>query len=201
MEFQEVVARRRMVRSFDSRPVDPEVLDRILANALRGPSAGFSQGFALIVLEGPEQTARFWAHASDEGWRHEPDWPGLLRAPVIVIPLAHKQAYLDRYAEPDKARAGLQDEAAWPAPFWTVDTAFAAMLVLLSAVDAGLGALFFGLRREEQAGVLADLGVPSGYDPIGVIALGHAAAGDRPSGSPLSRPRRPSAEMIHRGRW
>ena len=189
-----------MVRSFEDRPLGPGVLDGILANALRGPSAGFSQGFALLVLEGAEQTAAFWRHASDEGWRRQPDRPGLLRAPVIILPLAHKQAYLDRYAEPDKAATGLRDEAAWPVPFWTVDTAFAALLILLSAVEAGVGALFFGLFHTEQRGVLAAFGVPEGFDPIGAIALGYPAPDDRPSRS-VQRGHRPLAEMIHRGRW
>jgi hypothetical protein len=29
--------------------------------------------------------------------------------------------------------------------YWQIDTGFAALLVLLTAVDAGLGALFFGI--------------------------------------------------------
>jgi nitroreductase len=201
MEFQEVLDRRRMVRSFEARPLEPGVLDRILANAGRGPSAGFSQGLALLALEGAEQTSRFWQHAADEDWRQRPDWPGLLRAPAIIVPLAHKQTYLDRYAEPDKAAAGLQDESAWPVPFWTVDAAFAAMLILLSAVDAGVGALFFGLRRDGYAALLAAFGVPGGYDPVGVVALGYAAADDRPSGSALTRARRPLSALVHRGVW
>lgn len=46
MDFQEVVRRRRSVRRYDlSRPVPPEVTDRILRNALKAPSAGFSQGW------------------------------------------------------------------------------------------------------------------------------------------------------------
>jgi nitroreductase len=200
MEFQQVVRRRRMVRSFQDRRLGPGVLDRILENARRGPSAGFSQGFAFVVLEGREETDRFWRHASEEGWRHEPDFPGLLLAPVIIVPLAHKRAYLDRYAEPDKAGAGLEDEEAWPVPFWTVDTAFAAMLILLSAVDAGVGALFFGLLHAEQAAMLEAFGIPADYQPIGAIALGYPAADDRPTGS-VHRGHRPAAEIIHRGGW
>ena len=60
MEFQDVVRRRRMVRNFESRPVPPDIVDRILANALHAPSAGFTQGWAFLVLEGREHTERFW---------------------------------------------------------------------------------------------------------------------------------------------
>ena len=52
MEFAEVVRRRRMVRSYDpDRPVPAEVVERLLGHAVRAPSAGFSQGWAFLVLE------------------------------------------------------------------------------------------------------------------------------------------------------
>ncbi|HSI93129.1 MAG TPA: nitroreductase family protein, partial [Jiangellaceae bacterium] len=51
MEFQEVVRRRRMVRNFADRPVEPAIVDRLLANAIRAPSAGFSPGWAFLVLD------------------------------------------------------------------------------------------------------------------------------------------------------
>ena len=53
MEFQDVVRRRRMVRSYAETPVDPAVVDRALANATRAPSAGFSQGWGFLVLDQP----------------------------------------------------------------------------------------------------------------------------------------------------
>ena len=83
-------------------------------------------------------------------------------------------------------------------PYWQVDTAFATMLLLLAAQDAGLGALFFGVfRRAEQ--LLADLGVPPGHDLIGAIALGHPLA-DEP-GRSVERDKRPLSEVVHRGGW
>jgi nitroreductase len=198
MDFQQAIRHRKMCRSFEDRPVPADTLERILANAQRAPSAGFSQGWGFVVLEGSEQTTGFWERTSEEEWRLDPDWPGLLRAPVIIIPLAHKQAYIDRYSEPDKAAAGLQHEAAWTVPYWLVDTAFATMLILLTAADAGLGALFFGIDRGEQD-LLDWLGVPAGYRPIGAVALGWPAP-DRPSPS-LKRGRRSAEQVIHRGRW
>jgi nitroreductase len=50
MEFQDVVRRRRMVRQFAPDEVPQHSIARILANAVRGPSAGFSQGQAFLVL-------------------------------------------------------------------------------------------------------------------------------------------------------
>lgn len=187
-----------MVRDYQDRPVEGPVLEAILATATRAPSAGFTQGWSFVVLEGPE-TERFWRHTLPAAERPSFRWPGLLRAPVLVLPLASRQAYLDRYAEPDKAAAGLDTETAWPVPYWQVDCAFATMLLLLAAVDAGLGALFFAIFRGEDD-VLADLGVPGDHRPLGAVALGHPAADDRPSAS-LARGRRPLSEVVHRGGW
>ena len=194
MDFQAVVRRRRMVRSFSADPVPDAVLDQILANALHAPSAGFSQGWAFVVLEGGEETGRFWEAVSDPEWRAAPDWPGLLRAPVVIVPFTDEEAYRTRYAEPDKA-----DRPPAAVPYWLVDTSFATMVILLSAVDAGLGALFFGLHQRD-AEVREALGVPAGYEPLGAVAVGWPDGEDRPSTS-VARGRRPAESVIHRGRW
>lgn len=199
VEFSDAVRRRHMVRSYQDRPVPPSVLDRLLAAATRAPSAGFTQGWAFVVLEGREQTALFWDHTLPAEDRASFAWPGLLRAPVLVLPLASRQAYLDRYAEPDKAGSGLHEASAWRVPYWQVDCAFATMLLLLAATDAGLGALFFAVLRGEQD-LLADLGVPADHHPIGAVALGYPAADDRPSTS-VARGRRPLQAVVHRGGW
>jgi nitroreductase len=199
VEFAEVVRRRRMVRDYDpGRPVPPEVRERLLAHAVRAPSAGFSQGWAFLVLEEPADRDRFWTVLAGEG---EPDaWlTRMRRAPLLVVPLSHKAAYLDRYAEPDKGWTD-RDEARWPVPYWDVDTGMAALLMLLTAVDEGLAACFFGVPPERTGAFRAAFGVPDGYTPIGCVSVGYAGAEDRRSPS-LARGRRPVEEVVHRGRW
>jgi nitroreductase len=188
-----------MVRNFDGRPVPRPLLDTLLGDALHGPSAGFTQGSAFVVLEGEGQTDRFWELTTTPDWRARTvRHAGLPKAPVIILPMADPEAYLDRYGEPDKAGSGLTAEEAWPVPYWLVDTAFAAMVILLRAVDLGLGALFLGIFRGEKE-LLAELGVPDRIRPIGAIALGYPAP-DLPSPS-LARGRRALDDMVHRGRW
>ncbi|MPZ80516.1 MAG: nitroreductase family protein [Actinophytocola sp.] len=191
MEFQDVVRRRRMVRRFlADRPVPPEILDRILHNATRGPSAGFSQGQAFLVLEG-EDLARFWAM--------RPKGNGVRTAPLLIVPLSCKRVYLDRYAQPDKGWTD-RDEARWPVPFWHIDTGMATLLILQSAVDAGLGALYFGIMPEDVAPFRELYGVPDDHEPIGAVAIGYADEPEQ-SGSPRTRSRRSSDDVVHRGRW
>ncbi len=194
-----MVKRRHMVRAFQDRPLPLGTLDHLIELATRAPSAGFAQGWSFVVLEGPEQTERYWRVTLPPDRRATFAHPDLLRAPALIIPLAHAQAYVDRYAEPDKAATGLGGRAeAWAVPYWLVDTAMATMVVLLAAVDADLGALFFGIF-EHQAALLTELGVPAGHQPLGTIAIGYPAP-DRP-GRSASRGRRPLDQVIHRGGW
>ncbi|MGZ4603078.1 MAG: nitroreductase family protein [Kineosporiaceae bacterium] len=203
MDFAAVVRHRRMVRAYHAgRPVPDAVLDRLLQNATHAPSAGFSQGWDFVVCRRPDDVARFWSAATDPA--EEPDaWlQGLQTAPVLVVCLSDRDRYLARYAEPDKGwdEADLQARLAhWPIPYWDVDTGMAALLMLLTAVDAGLGACFFGVPPQMHGDVLEALGAPPDRRVVGVITLGHAAP-DRRSPS-LRRGRRSVDEVAHDGRF
>jgi nitroreductase len=197
MEFAELIHSRRMVRAFDARPVEPEVLERVLDAARRAPSAGNAQGWVFVVLEG-DDTRKFWDVTLPEERRESFRWQHLLDAPVVILPLASREAYLTRYSEPDKISTGLADPTRWPVPYWQIDTAFATMLLLLAIEDEGLGALFFGVFRNGEK-LLAELDVPGGYELIGAVALGHPLE-DEP-GRSAERPRRSLEEIVHRGGW
>jgi len=207
VELDEVVRKRRMTRSYSGKPVAAQVLDRVLRLASHGPSAGFSQGVDLLVLEGPAETGQFFEMTSDEEFLQRPGaLQGLLRAPVVVVPVCDPSAYVARYAEADKARSSLAGIPAehWPVPYWLVDASFAVMLLLLAATDEGLGALFFRLHRDPGP-LLSAFGVPEGRQVIGAVALGYEEATGPASpvrgGSPVRRARRPLGVVVHRGRW
>lgn len=196
MEFQDVVRRRRMVRSYDpDRPVPEEIVERILHNAVRAPSAGFSQGWGFLVLDTPEDIATFRAATCpDEGPEY---WfAAKVRSPLLIVAHSNKDAYLDRYAKPDKGFTDRSD-AWWPAPYWDIDTGMAVLLILQTAVDAGLGACFFGLPVERIPDYRAAFGVPERFHPIGAVSLGYSSEPPRD----LRSRRKPADEVIHRGRW
>jgi nitroreductase len=194
VEFQDVVRRRRMVRKFTDEPVSAESLARILRNAHRGPSAGFSQGQGFLVLQG-EDLREFWEFGA--AWTVE----SVTTAPLVIIPLAVKQQYLDRYARDDKGWTD-KSESHWPVPFWHIDTGMAVLLILQTAVDEGLGALYYGLGPEGVTRLRTDFGVPETHEPIGAIAIGHS---DEPEISPDASPRRiarrDQSETVRYGRW
>ncbi len=195
-----------MTRAFAPTPIGPAVVESLVDLASRAPSAGKTQGWHLVVLEG-EQTRRFWDISLPAEKRDSFRWKQLLDAPVIALPLADAGAYIERYAEPDKERTGLGDGPhVWPVPYWTIDASMAVMTLLLAAEDAGLGALFFGVFHN-AAELRAELGIPDGLELLGAIALGHPAArtsaGENAgeSGRSSGRARRTPDQIIHRNGW
>ncbi len=187
-----------MCRSFIDLPVDRGALDRALTLATRAPSAGNTQGWAFVVLEGDE-TALFWAYQAESSWLAHPSHPGLLSAPIIVLPLASRTSYIERYSEPDKAPAGLQ----------RIERLGRALLagghgLRHHAVPAGVNRGRSGrsvlLPPEARRALLDALGVPGGWEPLGAIAVGWPSPDDQPSTS-ANRPRRPVTEVVHRGAW
>ena len=198
MEFQDVIRKRRMVRSFEDRPVDHGIVERLMKNAQRAPSAGFSQGWGFLVLEGKAQAQRYWDATWPVDRRSKFGWPDMFNAPVIVVCLSNKKAYLDRYAMPDKGWTD-RDEKHWPVPYWDIDTGMAALNILLTAVDAGLGAVFFGVF--DQAALKTAFGIPDEYTAVGTIALGHPKPKDRPSPSLKNVGRRAESTVVHWNAW
>ena len=204
MDFSELIHKRRMTRSFLVDPVPAETLNRILDSARRVPSAGNTQGFDFVVLEGAE-TDRYWDVTLPPDRREKFRWQGLLRAPVLVTIWADPNAYLKRYGQQDKVHSGLGDDVdAWVTPYWVVDSGFAAMSMQMAAINEGLGVLFFGMF-DHANGLAQVLGVPSDRTPIGTIALGWPDDVDNTLGRSASRERRPleggAKSVVHRGSW
>jgi nitroreductase len=186
-----------MVRSYDpDRTIDPNLLSELLRLAVRAPSAGNTQGWQFLVLDDITSRNLFWETTSDG----DPDsWLLRMRtAPALVLCLSDKNAYLDRYAEPDKGWTD-RDENRWPAPYWHIDTGMAAMTLLLAATDSGLGACFFGVPGDRWSAVRAAFEIPERLDIVGVVSLGYPAA-DRKSPS-LKRGRRPQTEVVSWNRY
>ncbi|HWS38264.1 MAG TPA: nitroreductase family protein [Actinoplanes sp.] len=198
MDFDEVLRRRRMVRGYDpDRPIPPELVDKIVRHGLRAPSAGFSQGWSFLVLTEPADRARYWEStalsASPDGWLTR-----MRTAPLIIVALSNKSAYIDRYADSDKGWTD-RDESRWSAPFWDIDTGFAALLMHLTAVNEDLGSCFIGLPTTRVASFKEAFGVPAEFSPIGALTIGYRGT-DKRSPS-LRRGHRPVADVVHHGRW
>jgi nitroreductase len=144
-----------------------------IAGIDRAPSAGFSQGWGFLVLDNPGDVARFRdavrPESDPENW-----FAANVEAPLVIVALSNKQAYLDRYAQPDKGFTDRSDSW-WPAPYWDIDTGFAALLMWLTATDARLAACFFGIPIDRIEPFRSAFAVPPQFTPIGAVSIGYDA--------------------------
>lgn len=196
MEFREVLRRRRMVRNYTDEPVDPAAVSRIAAAALRAPSAGHSQGLAVVAVTDAATRGRIAEAAGEAGYVAQGFDPWVSRAPVHLVISVSEAAYHRRYQMPDKLDEQGR-EISWPVPYWWVDAGAGLMAVLLAAIDEGLAAGFLGAHAVDTLRSVLD--IPDEYAPIGIVTIGHPAP-DRRSGS-LDLGRRPHQDVVHWNRW
>ena len=196
MEFKDIVLKRRMVRNFADKPVDPQVVDRIVQLTRHAPSAGFTQGQSFVLVTNPELKKAIAETCQEEEYVKSGFAPFISKAPVLLIPCTSEAAYHRRYQQPDKVdEAG--NEIEWPIPYWFMDIGCAVMVALLAAVDEGLVTAFVGSKDLKTFRSI--LNIPDEVIPVGVIAVGYRAP-DIPSPS-LKRGRKPDAEYVHYEGW
>lgn len=189
-----------MCRDFLAEPIDDDRLTRVTDSAFRGPAAGNTHALDLLVLT-DDDVARYWDVTLTAERRADFPWPGLLRAPALVVVVIDPSAYAARYGRPDKAHTGLGvGPEAWSVPYWFVDGGAAVMSMLLAAEATGLGALFFG-QFEHEGAVLRAFDVPPGRRSVGTVALGRPSPGGRAPSVSARRGRPAAADHTHHGAW
>ena len=199
MELVDIFASRRSCREYLSEPIPGDALRAVLDAARKGPTAGNTWGLDLIVIDRPD---RYWDVTLPAGSRRDGfRWPGLLAAPLLIIPVVDPSAYTTRYAEPDKESTGLgAGPDAWSVPYWWVDAGAAVMAMLLAAADAGLGSLLFGQFGHTES-IASAFAIPEGRLAVGTIALGRPNLAGQVPGRSAAR-RRPSLDdIVHLNSW
>jgi nitroreductase len=201
MEFADVLRQRKMVRNYTDEPVEREVVERIVARGRKAPSGGFSQGLRLVVVTEEATRRRIAELAQEPEYVAQGFQPWISMAPVHVVVGMREESYHERYRKPDKL---LEDgsEISWHVPWWWVDAGKGMMLLLLAAIDEGLGAGVFGLFPEENNERLRDLlGMPADVTVVGVVTIGHAAPDDRAGSSRRKFPWLPLEEVVRWEHW
>ncbi len=132
MEFRDILARRRMHRSFLPEPIPQEQIERIAGVIRRAPSGGFSQGSSIVVVVDDEKRHEIAAAFGDEHYSRD-GHNFIDEAPVHMVISANESLYHARYNEADKLQATGGVEVTWPVPYWFVDAGALMMLVLAAA--------------------------------------------------------------------
>ena len=196
MEFKDTVLKRRMVRNFADKSIDPETIERIVQLTRHAPSAGFTQGQSFIVVTKPELKKAIADTCEEEEYVKDGFDAFISKAPVLLIPCTSEAAYHRRYQQADKVDEK-GNEIEWPVPYWFMDIGCAVMVALLAAIDEGLVTAFVGSKDLKTLRAL--LNMPNEVTPVGVIAVGYRAQ-DVPSPS-LKRWRKSDAEYVHYESW
>lgn len=173
MEFELVLKKRRMVRSFKDRQVADAQIVRLLKNAHRAPSAGFLQQQEFIVIKNKEIKVKLAEAAVGQSF--------IAQAPVVIVVCSNTDRVVKRYGD-----RGVN--------FYSViDGAFASMLILLTVVNEGIAACFVGAFNDNEVSKILKL--PKHVKPIGIIPVGYA---DEP---PEKFARMSLEEIVHYERY
>jgi nitroreductase len=199
MDLRDILKRRRMVRHYTGEAIPRDTLERIVTTVRSAPSAGFSQGQRLLVVDDPGLLADLAALADGQA---EPGLePWFPSAPAHVLVLTREADYHERYRSDDKLQDG--EEIEWPVPFWYVDAGATLMLVLLSAIDEGLSAGVYGVPVEQDPAWRALLGIPEDLRIVAGVTVGRGAPDPGWSGksSRATQRRRALDELVRWNTW
>ncbi len=154
MNVLEAIKTRRSVRAYSTRPIPPDVMER-MRQALRfAPSACNLQPWRFIIVTDPERRHKVAQAASDQLF--------IAEAPVIVVGCGiADQAY--------KAMGGSGNSA-------DIDVAIAMDHLTLAAVEEGLGTCWIGSFNEEQIKRLLE--IPPQAKLVAMTPLGYPASSD-----------------------
>ena len=154
MDFDEVVKKRKMIREYQQdRQIPTEIINKLLKNAHRSPSAGHTQVQDFIVIIDPIRQKKLYQASLEQSQVED--------ASVLIVVCSNTSRSVNRYG-----KRGTE--------FYSViDGAFASMIILLSAVNEGIGASFVGAFEDNKVSKI--LGLPVHVIPMGIIALGYPA--------------------------
>ena len=182
--IHDLLRQRWSPRAFDDRPIEPEKLRSLFEAARWAPSSNNEQPWRFIVANKDYETE--WNRLlaclveGNRKWAY--------RAPVLILSVAS---------------LNFEDDST-PNRHAFYDTGMAVENLVLQATALGLSAHQMAGFDVEKA--RADLKIPSGYEPVAMIAVGYpsdlASLPDRLRERELQpRSRRPISEWTFSGQW
>ena len=208
MDVAEAIRKRRAVRTYTDRPVDDEVLDRLLRLALIAPTGSGQQAWGLIVVREPERRREIAELVIDGAVRYfgiirpkkdrtdeeHAEWArgyaeqvlGTYRiAPVWIVGLLVPRGYPAEMEE-----GGHLDDL--------ISLSFAFENLMLAARAEGLGTVpTTQFQRFEKDRLREIVGLPSEVDPAIVTPLGYPESFPEGLAPALKRNFRGWRQLVH----
>ncbi len=181
---RDVVFARRTIREFSAEPVDPQAVRRAVAAGIAAPAPHHTTPWRFVLVESPETRTKL-LDAMREAWIADLRGDGfseesiakrvrrgdvLRNAPYLVVPcLVMEGSHTYR----DERRNAAERE------MFVVATGAGVENFLIQLAVEGLGSAWVSSTMFCRPVVLEVLDLPDAWDPMGCVAVGHAAAPPR----------------------
>ncbi len=153
--------------------IPDSIINKILKNANKVPSAGHTQVQEFIIVRDPAIKKKLRQASVNQEYVED--------APVLIVVCSNTSRSVGRYGQRGR-------------DFYSIiDGAFASMIILLSAVNEEISAAFVGAFEDDKISRILEL--PEYVKPIGIITLGY------PDESPAKLNRIENKLLLHYDRW
>lgn len=152
-EFFEVIKKRRSIRKYQNKEVEPEKIETIIENAILSQTAGNLQSYVIFVIK--SHTIKEALTQAAYGQRF------IKQAPIVFVVCA------------DQEKAGSVYGKRGYELYSINDASIVATYIELIACALGLGTCWVGAFDEQQ--VKQILALPEGIKPIAIIPCGYPA--------------------------
>ncbi len=160
----ELLFQHRSIRKYQPKPIDSQLLNRLLNAGMRASTTGNMQVYSIVVTQGAERKERLKKCHFNQAMVSE--------APVVLTFCADLNRF-NAWCEARDAKPGYNNF------LWfingSIDALLAAQNVCIAAEDAGLGICYLGTATYMADEIIELLKLPKGVVPITAITVGYPA--------------------------